>query len=81
MPAATAAAETGTEVEQLRRQVGALELALQSAQAAHGQALERMATMKVGQRYGCTHGLNLGDVGRTLPVDVIRVALAEHREG
>ena len=48
---AAASPETGADVEQLRRQVGALELALRGAQAAHGQALERMATMKAGQ--GC----------------------------
>ena len=54
-PAAVAAAapEAGTDVEQLRCQVGALKLALEGAQAAHGQALERMATMKVGQAYMC----------------------------
>lgn len=54
-PAAAAAAspEAGTNDEQLRCQVGALKLALEGAQAAHGQALERMATMKVGQGYMC----------------------------
>ena len=51
--AAAAAPEAGTDVEQLRCQVGALKLALEGAQAAHGQALERMATMKVGQAYMC----------------------------
>ena len=51
--AAAASPETGTQVEQLRCQVGALQLALQGAQAAHGQALERMATMKVGQSHRC----------------------------
>ena len=55
IPAAAAASspEAGTEAEKLRRQVGALQLALQDAQAAHGQALERMATMKVRHMYQC----------------------------
>ena len=52
---AASSPEAGTELEQLHRQVGALQLALQGAQAAHGQALERMATMKVGLRFCTSH--------------------------